>query len=49
MASISPASIRSVRCLAGAVGTEQREDFARRQLKRNVIDGDARVEATRQM
>ena len=35
--------------LAGAVGTEQREDFARRQLKRNIVYGHARIEAAREV
>ena len=35
--------------LAGAVGTEQREDLARHQLERHVVDGDARFEAAREV
>jgi hypothetical protein len=38
------------RCrLAGAVGPEQREDFARRQLERQIVNGNAGIEPAREM
>jgi hypothetical protein len=37
------------RRLAGAVRSEEREDFAARQLERKIVNGNTRIESAREM